>query len=141
MKEKNGNGAMSTNTSSEGDIRRTRSRGGFQTRPYEDIPGFCKSASLEEIREHGYMLTPGRYVGAAEIEDDGISFEEKMAELTATLYEQFACLCVARRQAEADQLDLACQSPGAGRSRHQKEFACLPKSRRRQGGFGLWGMR
>lgn len=56
---------------------------------YEDVPGFCRSASIEEIREHGYVLTPGRYVGAAEIEDDGIPFEEKMAELSATLYEQF----------------------------------------------------
>ena len=54
------------------------------------MPGFCKSATIDEIKEHGYMLTPGRYVGAAEVEDDGIPFEEKMAELTATLYEQFA---------------------------------------------------
>ena len=57
---------------------------------YQDVPGFCKSVSIDEIKEHGYMLTPGRYVGAAEVEDDGIPFEEKMAELTATLYEQFA---------------------------------------------------
>jgi len=57
--------------------------------PYEDVPGFCKSASTDEIKEHGYVLTPGRYVGAAEIEDDGVPFEEKMAELSATLYEQF----------------------------------------------------
>jgi len=57
---------------------------------YKDVPGFCKSASLEEIKSHGYVLTPGRYVGAAEIEDDGIPFEEKMTELTAKLYEQFA---------------------------------------------------
>lgn len=55
---------------------------------YEDIPGFCKSASVEEIREHGYVLTPGRYVGAAAVEDDGEPFEEKMAELSTTLYEQ-----------------------------------------------------
>ena len=60
------------------------------------MPGFCKSASTEEIKEHGYVLTPGRYVGAAEIEDDGIPFEEKMAKLSATLYEQFA---------EADRLE------------------------------------
>ena len=58
--------------------------------PYEDVPGFCKSATTEEIKGHGYVLTPGRYVGAEEVEDDGIPFEEKMTELTAKLYEQFA---------------------------------------------------
>lgn len=57
---------------------------------YEDIPGFCKSATLEEIEAHGYMLTPGRYVGAEEMEDDGVPFEEKMAALAAELYEQMA---------------------------------------------------
>jgi type I restriction enzyme M protein len=57
---------------------------------YQDIPGFCKSATLEEIAGHGYVLTPGRYVGAADVEDDGEPFEEKMARLTATLQEQFA---------------------------------------------------
>jgi len=56
---------------------------------YEDKPGWWKSATIEEIRQKGYVLTPGRYVGAEEVEDDGIPFEEKMAELTATLYEQF----------------------------------------------------
>ncbi|MFP4453341.1 MAG: hypothetical protein ACLFPI_08235 [Desulfobacterales bacterium] len=40
------------------------------------------------MREHGYVLTPGRYVGAAAVEDDGVPFEEKMTELTARLYEQ-----------------------------------------------------
>jgi type I restriction enzyme M protein len=56
---------------------------------YQDIPGFCKSAATEEIASHGYVLTPGRYVGAEEIEDDGEPFEEKMASLTAQLEEQF----------------------------------------------------
>jgi len=56
---------------------------------YEDQPGFCKSATIEEIRQHGYVLTPGRYVGVEEQEDDGVPFEEKMAELTAELYAQF----------------------------------------------------
>jgi type I restriction enzyme M protein len=56
---------------------------------YQDIPGFCKSATTDEIAAHGYVLTPGRYVGAAEIQDDGESFEEKMARLTPTLEEQF----------------------------------------------------
>ncbi len=55
---------------------------------YEDIAGFCKAASLEEIKTNDYVLTPGRYVGAAEIEDDGIPFETKMAELSKTLYQQ-----------------------------------------------------
>ncbi|RLJ21489.1 DNA methyltransferase [bacterium endosymbiont of Escarpia laminata] len=55
---------------------------------YEDKAGFCKSSTLEEIKANDYVLTPGRYVGAAEIEDDGVPFEEKMAELTKTLYRQ-----------------------------------------------------
>jgi type I restriction enzyme M protein len=57
---------------------------------YEDIPGFCKSAVLNDIRKHDYVLTPGRYVGAAEQEQDGEPFEDKMARLTAQLNEQFA---------------------------------------------------
>ena len=55
---------------------------------YEDILGFCKSATLEEIKENNYVLTPGRYVGTEEIEDDGIPFEEKMSDLTSKLAEQ-----------------------------------------------------
>ena len=50
---------------------------------YADIPGFCKSASLAEIRKHGYVLTPGRYVGAEAQEDDGEPFEDKMRRLVA----------------------------------------------------------
>jgi type I restriction enzyme M protein len=57
---------------------------------YEDVPGFCKSATIEDIKKHGYVLTPGRYVGAAEMEDDGEPFEEKMQRLTAELQECFA---------------------------------------------------
>lgn len=56
---------------------------------YVDVPGFCKSASFEEIKGHGYVLTPGRYVGAEEIEDDDESFDEKMLHLTAKLDKQF----------------------------------------------------
>ncbi len=56
---------------------------------YEDRPGWWKSATLEDIRGHDYVLTPGRYVGTEEQEDDGVPFEEKMAELTAKLCEQF----------------------------------------------------
>lgn len=57
---------------------------------YADVPGFCKSASLEEIRKNNYVLTPGRYVGAEIVADDGEPFDEKMKRLTATLREQFA---------------------------------------------------
>jgi len=65
---------------------------------YEDVPGFCKSATTDEIAAHGYVLTPGRYVGAEEVEDDGEPFEEKMKRLTATLREQML---------EAERLDRA----------------------------------
>jgi type I restriction enzyme M protein len=65
-------------------------RGDKDAGKYQDIPGFCKSATLEEIRAHGYVLTPGRYVGAEEAEDDGEPFEEKMKRLTGKLEEQFA---------------------------------------------------
>ena len=65
---------------------------------YADEPGFCKSATLEEIRKHSHVLTPGRYVGAAPQEDDGEPFAEKMARLSAQWREQ---------QAEAQRLDAA----------------------------------
>jgi type I restriction enzyme M protein len=55
---------------------------------YEDIAGFCKSASLEEVQNNGYVLTPGRYVGIEDEDDDGIPFEEKMEKLTTMLSEQ-----------------------------------------------------
>ncbi len=55
---------------------------------YADKAGFCKSTTLEEIQSHNYILTPGRYVGAEAVEDDGIPFEEKMGELSAALYDQ-----------------------------------------------------
>jgi type I restriction enzyme M protein len=57
---------------------------------YEDIAAFCKSASTAEIAAHGHVLTPGRYVGAEEVEDDGDPFEEKMPRLVAELHAQFA---------------------------------------------------
>jgi len=65
---------------------------------YEDILGFCMSASIEDVRKHGHVLTPGRCVGAEVQEDDGEPFEEKMQRLVATLREQ---------QAEAAKLDAA----------------------------------
>lgn len=57
---------------------------------YEDVAGFCKSVTVDEIRKHGHVLTPGRYVGAAAQEDDGEPFSEKMERLTLQLSEQFA---------------------------------------------------
>jgi type I restriction enzyme M protein len=58
---------------------------------YEDEPGFCASADLAEIQGHGFVLTPGRYVGFEEEEDDGGEpFEVKMERLTAQLERQFA---------------------------------------------------
>lgn len=56
---------------------------------YEDEAGFCKSAQIDLIQKHDHVLTPGRYVGAAEEEDDGEPFAEKMARLTAQLKGQF----------------------------------------------------
>ncbi|WP_292258205.1 class I SAM-dependent DNA methyltransferase [Marinospirillum sp.] len=57
---------------------------------YEDQAGYCKAASLEEIQKHDFVLTPGRYVGAQEQEDDGEPFADKMTRLTEQLKEQFA---------------------------------------------------
>ena len=65
---------------------------------YTDVPGFCKSVTLEEVRKHGHVLTPGRYVGAEAQEEDDEPFEDKMKRLTAQLREQ---------QAEAAKLDTA----------------------------------
>jgi len=55
---------------------------------YQDIAGYCKSATLADIKANDYVLTPGRYVGAADIVDDGIPFETKMSKLSKTLYSQ-----------------------------------------------------
>jgi type I restriction enzyme M protein len=55
---------------------------------YNNIKGFCKSATIEEIEKHNHVLTPGRYVGIEAVEDDGISFETKMTALTTTLKQQ-----------------------------------------------------
>ncbi|MEP7198259.1 MAG: class I SAM-dependent DNA methyltransferase, partial [Chloroflexota bacterium] len=56
----------------------------------QEVAGFCKTATLDEVRAHDYKLTPGIYVGTEQIEDDGIPFDVKMAELTAQLKAQFA---------------------------------------------------
>jgi type I restriction enzyme M protein len=73
-------------------------RGGDGAGDYADVPGFCKSATLDEIRKHGHVLTPGRYVGAEPQLDDGEPFQEKMARLTGQWREQ---------QEEARRLDAA----------------------------------
>lgn len=65
-------------------------RGEKNAGKYDDLSGFCKSASLEEIKKNGYVLTPGRYVGLADTQDDGISFEEKMEKLSSELRDAFA---------------------------------------------------
>lgn len=57
---------------------------------YVNIPGFCKSANLEEIAKHGYVLTPGRHVGATKAEADDVPFEIRFAELKGKVEEQFA---------------------------------------------------
>ncbi|SEK67332.1 type I restriction enzyme M protein [Colwellia chukchiensis] len=80
----------------DGDMKTTATDGGsvdnagaiIDQSGYQDIAGFCKSATLEEIKANDFVLTPGRYVGAAELEDDGIPFEVKMKELSHTLYNQ-----------------------------------------------------
>ena len=78
------NGSISSAPSGEGE--------------YADSPGFYRSAPAAEVRKHGHVLTPGRYVGAEPQEDDGEPFEDKMARLVAQLREQ---------QAEAQRLDAA----------------------------------
>ena len=65
-------------------------RGDKNAGKYEDVAGFAKSADLDLIKQHGYVLTPGRYVGAEEVEDDGEPFEEKITRLVAELHGQFA---------------------------------------------------
>ncbi len=57
---------------------------------YADEPGFCKSARLSDVRDHGHVLTPGRCVGAADVEDDGVSFAERFEGLREQLLAQFA---------------------------------------------------
>jgi type I restriction enzyme M protein len=73
-------------------------RGDKGAKKYADVAGFCKAVNLEEIRKHGHVLTPGRYVGAEAAEEDAEPFDEKMKRLAATLRQQ---------QAEASKLDKA----------------------------------
>jgi type I restriction enzyme M protein len=63
-------------------------RGEANAGAYEDNPGYCRSVKLAEIAQHGHVLTPGRYVGAEEVEDDDEAFADKMQKLTKKLGEQ-----------------------------------------------------
>ena len=67
-----------------------RWRGANEFGDYKDVPGVCKSATTSQIAGHGHVLTPGRYVGAEEVEDDSEPFEVKMPRLVAELEAQFA---------------------------------------------------
>jgi len=78
-----------------------RGAGGEGVAVYRDLPGFCKSAKLDDIRKHGHVLTPGRYVGAEAAEEDDEPFDEKMQRLTAQVREQMA---------EGDKLDAAIEA-------------------------------
>jgi len=73
-------------------------RGDKDAGQYSDVPGFCKSGTIDDIRKHRHVLTPGRYIGAEEQADDGEPFEDKMRRLSKNLREQ---------QAEAAKLDAA----------------------------------
>jgi type I restriction enzyme M protein len=64
-------------------------RGERRAGKYEDVAGFCKSSKVADIEQHSFVLTPGRYVGAQEVEDDGEPFEQKMTRLVTQLEEQF----------------------------------------------------
>src|SRR5437667_12215257 len=64
-------------------------RGELKDKKYRDVPAFCKSVSLEDVSMQGFVLTPGRYVGAEEEEDESVEvFDEKMERLTSELSEQ-----------------------------------------------------
>jgi type I restriction enzyme M protein len=76
-------------------------RGETDAGKYEDVRGFCKSATLKDIRMHGHVLMPGLYVGMADVEDDGETFDDKMLRLTAELEKQLA---------EADELNARIKS-------------------------------
>jgi type I restriction enzyme M protein len=74
---------------------------------YRDIKGFCKSATLADIKKHNFVLTPGRYVGIPDEEDDGVPFEDKMAALTAELAAQM-------KEAEALEQEIKAQLAKVG---------------------------
>ena len=65
-------------------------RGELDAAPYADVPGFCKAATLEEVRAHNHVLTPGRYVGTADADDDDVPFAERFGSLRRRLLDQFS---------------------------------------------------
>ncbi|MEF1339017.1 N-6 DNA methylase, partial [Vibrio rotiferianus] len=87
--------------SDDAELKARVERGDSKLEKYEDVAGFCKQATFDEIKANDFVLTPGRYVGAAEVEDDGIPFETKMRELSQTLYSQMN---------QAEELDKAIRS-------------------------------
>ncbi len=97
-RETNERSLCKMNLDIRGDRSSSRDRKGAVELTYAEMPGLCKSATLEDISQHGCILTPGRYVRAAQQQDDGEPFEEKMKRLVAQLREQ---------QAETGRLDQA----------------------------------
>ena len=73
-------------------------RGEPEAGEYSNVAGYCRSVPRSEVAEHGYVLTPGRYVGAEAVEEDDEAFAEKMERLTKQLSEQMA------KGAELDEL-------------------------------------
>ncbi len=90
--------ASTSSARTEAETVRSEPVEGAEAPPYQDIPGFCRSVPLAEIAQHGHVLTPGRYVGAEEVEDNDEDFAAKMQQLTEKLGEQMA------KGAELDQL-------------------------------------
>lgn len=82
-----------------GTYHQWRSKEGYSE--YNDVPGFCKSATLEEVRKKGYVLTPSRFVGDTDEEDDGVPFEEKIEAYRAQLSRQFDESSTLSKQIEA----------------------------------------
>ncbi|GBR07106.1 SAM-dependent DNA methyltransferase [Asaia siamensis] len=63
-------------------------RGEKGAEAYEDVAGFCRSATLEEVESHGFVLTPGRYVGAEDLEEDEVPFEQRFSALKCQILDQ-----------------------------------------------------
>ena len=81
-------------------------RGDADLPAYEDVPGFCASVTKEQVADAGYALSPGRYVGTEEVEDDGEPVEEKIARISNEIREGFARRAALQSQIEASLADL-----------------------------------